>query len=149
MHLIRVFNVKGVYLSSDRKGAAICYRYNFKKEGFQDYLYQFRLVVNAIGLTRVFEILRREGYIKSKRPKDGNFLYFWFFGVADDARGSRSAFQLKDEIFKQATEKGLSIYLETSVEKNKRVYERFGFEVYHIWEKEPETPLYFMRKQVD
>ncbi|MBL4861946.1 MAG: GNAT family N-acetyltransferase [Crocinitomicaceae bacterium] len=138
----------GVYFSSDEKGVAICYRFNAKKESIQDYLYQIELVVTSIGLKRLPAVLRREKYIKSRRPKSSDYLYFWFFGVDKDARGRGAAIELKNAIFEEAEKDKLPIYLETSVEKNKQVYERYGFEVYHTWKDEgQEYPLWFMRKE--
>ena len=137
----------GVYISSDGKGVAICYRFNAKKESIRDYLNQIELVATSIGLQRLPAVFKRENYIKRKRLKSGDYLYFWFFGVEKDGRGKGAAIELKDVIFKEAEKTKLPIYLETSVEKNKRIYERYGFEVYHTWEdKDQDYPLWFMRR---
>ena len=137
----------GVYISSNEKGVALCYKYNEKNETLSDYRNQLVLAIMAIGLRRVPGVLRREAYIKKYRPKDGNYLYFWFFGVKRGHQNGESAKELKNNILSYADKKGLAIYLETSVEKNKRVYERYGFEVYHIWiDHEKNVELYFMRR---
>lgn len=137
----------GAYISSNEKGIALCYRYNYKKESFADYWNQFLLATKAIGFSRVLPILKREHYIKSKRPLNGNYLYFWFLGTLPDAQDGKAARELKDAILKKSTELHLPIYLETSVAKNKRVYERYGFEVYHTWTMDENgTVLYFMRR---
>jgi len=137
----------GVYVSCDGEGVALCYKYNLKKESFRDYLNQVKLVVRAISLSRVLSVMKREAYVKSLRPASGEFLYFWFLGVSNKARGTNAAWELKEMIFNDADNNKLPIYLETSVEKNKRVYQRFGFEVYHIWEsKDLRTTLWFMRR---
>ncbi len=136
----------GVFISSDRKGVAICYRYNEKKESIIDYWNQLVLVIKSIGISRIFKLLKRESYIKKMRPESGNYLYFWFFGVAETGRGQGAATELKDAIFREAENKNLPIYLETSVEKNKIVYERYGFEVYHI-QKNNNMTLWFMRRK--
>ena len=137
----------GVYISDDERCIALCYRYNFKKETISDYLNQARLASRAIGLSKIPEVLKRESYIKKLRPKDGNFFYFWFLGALPEGRGQGGAKEISDRIFKEADEDSLPIYLETSVLKNKRVYERFGFEIYHEWEvKSQGITLWFMRR---
>jgi hypothetical protein len=139
----------GVFLSDDNLGVAICYPYNKKKEGLRDYINQIKLIFSCIGLSRVRKVMKREAYIKKHRPKDGNFLYFWFLGVSSQRSENSTIVDIKEGLFKQSEQLKLPIYLETSVEKNRRVYERYGFEVYHIWEvPEEEYCLYFMRRLV-
>lgn len=140
---------EGVYVSSDNEGVAICYKYNAKKESLIDYWNQLNLVVKSIGINRVFKILKREGYVKKLRPVSGEYFYFWFFGVTNKGKGKDAAMELKDAIIKESLNKKLPIYLETSVEKNKSVYERYGFEVYHKWKNDSENmTLWFMRKEI-
>ncbi|MEQ8880114.1 MAG: hypothetical protein RLQ12_10800 [Cyclobacteriaceae bacterium] len=141
---------KGVFFSKDREAIALCYRYNFRKEGLRDYFNQAKLVFRTIGVERVFKILKRDAYVKKQRPADGNFLYFWFFGSSNKARGGRGAWELKEKIFEQSKKLNLPIYLETSIPQNKLVYQRFGFETYHVWDGNyGNQPLYFMRRLAD
>lgn len=141
---------QGVWLSSNRNGVALCYPYNAKKDGFADYLSQISLVLRAVGLKRVPMVLKRESYIKQHRPADGNFLYFWFLGVLPGHQDGKAARELKEHILNLSSKSSLPIYLETSVEKNRRVYQRFGFEVYHQWVSDDnETVVYFMRRMPD
>lgn len=138
----------GVYLSSNTDGFAICYQYNKKKNSFIDYLNQIRLILKSVGINKVPSILHRESYINKVRPKSGNYLYFWFYGVNNLGKGGPSANELKDAVFQESEDKQLPIYLETSVAKNKRVYERYGFQVYHTWNNEKEgITLWFMKRE--
>ncbi|CAN0290807.1 unnamed protein product, partial [Chrysoparadoxa australica] len=92
-------------------------------------------------------ILRRVAYVKKQIQKHGNFLYFWFFGASNASRGSRGAWELKQRVFNQSKALNLPIYLETSIPQNKLVYEKFGFETYHIWDGNyGGHPLYFMKR---
>lgn len=139
----------GAYISEDKLGVALCYQKNIKKEGIKDWLRQIRLVVKSMGLKKAIEAMKRESTINKQRPNDGNFLYFWFLGVLPNKRGLGSAISLKNEIMKEAQEKGLDIYLETSVPQNKRVYERYGFKTYHTWKiKDPELEMWFLKYRV-
>lgn len=139
----------GVYISDDEKGVAVCYKYNFKKESLYDYWNQFLLAVQVVGLKNVLNVLKRESYIKAKRPADGNFLYFWFFGVKEDGIGKGAASELWHSVLKDAKEKTLPIFLETSLEKNKTVYQRYGFRLFHTWNNEKDNiKIWFMRKDI-
>ena len=138
---------QGAYISSDETGIALCYKYNKKSNFIRDYWNQVKLAVVAIGIERIIEVLNREAYLEKLRPKSGEFLYFWFFGVSNEGKGKGAAKELKDYIFNLSDKTGLSIYLETSVAKNKNVYERYGFELYHSWEvKEQGITLWFMKR---
>ncbi len=141
---------KGVFISSDKNGVALCYRFNQKKEGLNDYLNQLKLVINSISPERVFKILKREAYVKSKRPASGDYLYFWMLGVNEEGRGRGAARELKNLIFSLSKNLQLPIYLETSVPQNKRVYERYGFMVYHIWSIPGENLcMWFMKREAE
>ncbi len=137
---------QGVLLSDNQECVAICYHYGWKKEGIPDLWNQVKLVLNCIGLWKVPQVMRREAYLKKHRPVDGKFLYFWFFGSTKKGKDTRSAFSLKQAIFEKSAKDNLPIYLETSVPKNKKVYERFGFETYHEWHQSEDSTLYFMRR---
>lgn len=138
----------GIFLSADRTGVAVCYRFNSHKESLMDYWNQLVLAFTAIGIERIFKVLKRDIYVKNKRPKSGDFLYFWFFGVSNKGKGRGAAHELKEVVFSEAKRQNLPIYLETSIAQNKRVYERYGFEVYHTWDYKSEgITLWFMRNQ--
>lgn len=94
--------------------------------------------------------MQRNVRIKKSRPKDNDYLYYWFFGVKNKGRGQGGAQELKAAIFEESAQKKLSILVETSVNKNKRVYERFGFQVYHFWQNKAENlTLWFMKRPYD
>lgn len=138
---------EGAYLSEQGNGIALCYRMNARSTSITDYWNQLILVFRAIGPARVFKVMKRENYANSKRPADGNYLYFWFYGVMPGKQGQGDAAELKDRIFAMADKEQLPVYLETSVEKNRRVYQRYGFEIYHTWGVVKEgINLYFMRR---
>lgn len=134
----------GVFLSEDQTTAAICFE-EPAKSNFKSYLNQAVLITSAIGISRVPQVLKREGYLKKHRP-DLPHLNFWFLGVDPNHKGSGGVLDIKNGIFKLSNEKRLPILLETSVERNKTVYEYFGFEVYHVWKQSEDYTLWFMRK---
>jgi len=141
------FRRDGVFISDDDTGVAVYYKYNIKKDSFSDYLDQLVLALTVVGLGRVIRILKREAYIKKRRPSDGKFMYFWFFGVTKKGQGKGAANELWKVILNEAESSSLPIYLEASVEKNKNVYQRFGFKLYHTWKNENDRiTLWFMKK---
>jgi ribosomal protein S18 acetylase RimI-like enzyme len=140
----------GVLISSDEKGVALCYRYNKKRDSILDYYNKLRLGIKTIGITRIPMILKRMAFVRNKRPKSGNYLYFWFFAVAKEARGKESAYELSNQIFSESKEKDLMVYAETSDRRNSIIYERFGFETYHFWDdREKGIKLWLMKRSPD
>ncbi len=134
----------GVFLSDDESAAAICFE-EPAKTSFNSYLNQVKLILNAIGISRVLQVLKREAYLKKHRPNEPH-LNFWFLGANPDQKGTGGVHDLKKGIFQLSQEKQLPILLETSVERNKNVYERFGFQVYHTWKESDDYTLGFMRR---
>ncbi len=140
---------KGVFLSDSGNGVAICYQYNRKNKDWLDYFYEIKLFFRALSLKRVHKIIAHTKKIENTRPKDGNFLYFWFFGARPESLKQNSAKELYLSILKLAKKKQLNIYAETTILKNKNVYERFGFEVYKQWfNPDSGFNVWFMRKLV-
>lgn len=137
----------GILLSEDKTGVLISYRNQFKKPGLKDYYQQLLLVLNVTGISSIKKLLKREAYMKSIRPQDEDFIYVWFYGVIEEGKGRGAAKELKNILFDKAIKENLSIYLETTERINRLVYERYGFEVYHTWEKPNENiTIWFMRK---
>lgn len=134
----------GVFLSDDDSAAAICFE-EPAKASLHSYWNQVKLILNAIGISRVPQVLKREAYLKKHRP-DEPHLNFWFLGADPGSKGAGGVYDIKQDIFALAADKQLPILLETSVERNKNVYERFGFRVYHTWEQSDDYTLWFMRR---
>jgi len=136
----------GVFLSSNEMGVTVCFQYNYRKPDLYDYYLKLKMAFSAFKWSKLSEINRHTSYVNSFRPKDGNYLYFWLYGVLPEEEPRVSAREMGFHILKLANEKGLSIYAETTIEQNKRVYERYGMEVYHFWyNPESKLPTWFLR----
>ena len=136
---------KGNYLSTDKNGIVISYVEDVKR-GFMDHLADLKLIAQVSGLRRAGYLLRKEAYKSKVRPKEP-FYYVWFLGVDSAYRGGECIQELKRRVFDEAERLKLPILLETTVEKNKNVYEYFGFELYHEYRfHEAMPPTYFMRR---
>lgn len=127
---IKAMNRQGAYLSSNRQGAALCFLSDAKGGNFAEFWAELRFAL-VIPPRKVIQTLKRESYIKKNRF-EGKHLYFWFLGV--EKGGGQAVFELKEHLFELSKKENLPILLETSVDRNREVYERYGFEVYHTWE---------------
>ncbi len=143
---VKAINREGAYLSSNKKGAALCFLSDSGKFSLREVWFEMRLAM-VLPLKRVLQTLKREAYIKKHRFT-GRHLYFWFLGVEKD--GGQAVYELKEHIFEISRQEKLPILLETSVQRNMEVYERFGFTVYHTWEDSGDgNALWFMKRDWD
>lgn len=135
-------NKNGIFLSANSKGTALCFRSDAKGYSISELISEVKFAY-SIPISKVFQTLRRESYIKKHRLQIPH-LYFWFFGV--ESGGGDAAFELKNKIFNLSFNENLPILLETSVPRNRSIYERYGFQVYHEWVDENGTLLWFMSR---
>jgi hypothetical protein len=126
---IKGYRRNGVFISSNEKGVAVCYCPASKKPSLFEKIYELYFGISSIKWKHIPTVLKTESYKKSKRPSNHQYLYFWFYGVVKD--GENAARELGDAVFDEARKFQLPIYLETAMERNKLVYERYGFETYH------------------
>mgnify|MGYP001202050323 CR=1 FL=1 len=142
---IKALNRDGAYLSENKKGIALFYRSNYGKSNLKEIFYELRFAL-ALPVKKVFEALKREAYLKKYRYQ-GEHFYFWFFGVQKG--GGKAGFDLKNGLYQLSEQEQLPIILETSVARNKIVYERYGFKVYHQWSYYGDGhTLWFMKRDV-
>lgn len=137
---------EAVYLSDNGKAVAICYWKGEKGRNLYDIYLQLRLVVSAFSLRRLPQIIKHSNEVSKHHPTDKPFLYFWFYGALAEEKQGSSARELAFGIMRIAKENNSDIYTETTMEQNKRVYERFGFTVYHeSYNDAGRFPVWFMR----
>ena len=142
---VKSLNRKGAFLSENRQGTALCFRSEGGSTNLKEFLYEMRFAF-SIPIKKVFQTLKRESYIKKHRYKAAH-LYFWFLGVKKG--GGKAGFELKEYLFNLSEKENLPILLETSVERNKSIYERYGFKVYHEWPDSGDgKTLWFMIREV-
>lgn len=142
---IKSLNRSGTFLSDNRMGTALCFRSDVGSTTFKEFMYEMRFAF-SIPIVKVVQTLKRESYLKKHRYKDAH-LYFWFLGVKKG--GGAAGFEMKDYLFELSAKEKLPILLETSVERNKEIYERYGFTVYHEWADSGNgKTLWFMIREV-
>jgi len=137
---------KGIYLSPDNEAVAICYKKHNRVNIFKNIYYKFKFLKNVIGFSKIFSILKRQKRLMQQKPSS-NYLYFWLFAASNKGKGGGGAKNLQKGIYKLSYKENLPIYLETSIRKNKNVYERYGFQTYHkeILKGQP-FDTWFMKK---
>ena len=118
-----------VWISDDGTACALLLFPDRKKTTAKSIVWNIDLALNAIGITRVFSVLRRESLIKQNHPS-GPFTYLWFIGVDPQSQKQGVGSKLLNEVIDMNDKKYRSIYLETSVMSNLSWYEKFGFEIY-------------------
>jgi len=144
---LTAYNRDGAWISSNEMGMALCYKFNKKAFSILETWCKIRFAILYANIKKRKEIKYREKYRRDARPSDGNYLYFWFFGVKKG--GGSAGFEISKEIMKLSEEKNLPIYLETAMEKNMKVYERYGYSMFHFWEeKEKNIQFWFMKREV-
>ena len=126
---VKALNRNGAYLSDNKLGTALCFQSDIGSSNLKELYYELRFAL-SIPIIKVIQTLKRESYLKKHRI-EAKHLYFWFLGV--EKGGGKAGFEMKDYLFLKSNKENLPIILETSVERNKIIYERYGFKVYHEW----------------
>jgi hypothetical protein len=139
----------GIYMSDNCNSVALCYKNNLMKDDYLDFYRRLKLVFTTLSIPKLLSISTHFKFIKEARPKDKNYLYLWYLGANPDDIDRHSTKGLVLEIMQKADEEKLDIYVETTIEKNKCVYERFGFEVYKVWyNKVLNINIWFMKRKL-
>jgi hypothetical protein len=135
-------------ISENRKGIAILFKTSRQDNQLWKELWtQLKLVWNVTGLKNALGILKNQKYLKDQRPKEGEYLYCWFWGILKDSRGADTQVgkEMKDEFYRRAKLYQLPLYAETRMRKNALVYQRFGFDLFHEWQHPSGDTMYFLR----
>lgn len=96
----------------------------------QDLISECRLALLAVGPFRLIKVLARSIAISRIRKRQGEHLHCWYLGVQSGYRDYITAASLRDVLFQQAERLGIPVCAETTMEQNRRVYERMGFITY-------------------
>ena len=142
---VKAYNRGGAWISENGMGMALCYRFNRRSFSLREFYCLAHFSLFYANIRRRKEIRYREQERIRMRPESGNYLYWWFFGVKKG--GGSAGFEISKEIIRYSEKTGLPIYLETAMERNMKVYSRYGYTVYHFWEdREKDIRYWFMRR---
>lgn len=133
-----------VYVSESGKSCVLIKYSDRKQKPFNLWIWDLKLALQGIGISRISKVLKRESSIKSTQPSEP-FLYVWFIGVEPENQGKGEGSKLIQSVLDLAKVKKLPVCLETSTERNFKWYENFGFSVYAS-SAQFGFPFYFYRK---
>jgi hypothetical protein len=135
--------------SPDGKGIAILFKTSSKDKNFwKDLIMDIKLAVNVTGISKGLNALKVQKYVKAQRPKEGEYLYCWFWGILSDARGSddaKTAYDMKNQFYAIAKDLQLPIYAETRIRRISLAYRRYGFKLFNEWDHPSGDKMYFLK----
>jgi hypothetical protein len=145
--LVNKYN--GVFLSSDKSTAMLYYRKSVHKMNISDMWRYFRMFMLCIKPTKAPSIQKRENYIDSLRPQGIDYIYVWLLGNNPQIRGLKGLAEIRNLLDEKSLEYNLPILIETTVERNLKLYEYVGFEIYHHWhDQEEDMNVWFLMREV-
>lgn len=119
---------KGVFIDSKNEGI-ICF-FEAKDKRSSSFIIELGLILLGIGPLRILRVWRRKREVQRFHSQWDNYIHCSYLAVRKSARGHGAIFELRNALFQFQQEKQLPILIETTIEKNKRVYERIGFRVH-------------------
>ena len=117
-----------MFIDSKNEGI-ICF-FEAKEKRSASFIIEFGLIIFGIGPLRILRVWRRKKEVQRFHSQYENYIHCSYLAVRKSARGKGAIFELRDALFLFQQEKQLPILIETTIEKNKRVYERIGFRVH-------------------
>ena len=119
---------QGLYIDANNEGI-ICF-FEAKDKRSPAFHIELSLILFGIGPLRLLRVWKRKKEVQRFHSQWKNFIHCSYLAVRKSARGHGAIFELRNALFQFQQEKQLPILVETTIEKNKRVYERFGFRVH-------------------
>ena len=135
---------KGIYLSEDKQGVVVMFPCASIQLNSKEKIKQYLMVIRAFNLYRLFKIINIEAAIKLERKANPNDLYVWFYGVSEQGAKQDTARKLMKAMFELSLTQQVDLIAETSLARNQKIYERFGFVTYH--QRAFDFPVFFMRR---
>lgn len=121
---------KGIYIDSNAEGIILFFPSEHKRPA--NLGITLLVALFAIGPLRLARVLKRKQEVRQFHSQWKNYIHCSYLAVKKSARGHGAIFELRDKLFAFQQEKQLPILVETTVKKNKRVYERIGFRVHEV-----------------
>ncbi len=144
-----VSKYNGVFLSSDESTAMLYYRKSEHKMNLYDFWRYFRMFMLCIKPSKAPGIQKREKHIESLRPMGIDYIYVWLLGNNPQIRGLKGLAEIRSLLDEKSLEYNLPILIETTVERNLKLYQYVGFEIYHHWYDDKEDlNVWFLMREV-
>jgi len=144
-----VSKYNGVFISSDYSTSMIYYRKSIHKMNLYDFWRYFRMFMLCIKPSKALSIQKREKYIESLRPQGIDYIYVWLLGNNPKIRGLRGLAEIRSLLDEKSLEYNLPILIETTVERNLKLYQYVGFQIYHHWyDANEDLNVWFLKREV-
>jgi hypothetical protein len=121
---------EGLWLSKDGHGAMVLYHHNYPVPFWVKWYEKLWIIFKIIPLSQLRFVLKRSRQIAQHHKEQGAFLHCWYIGVEEGYKDGVAARELFAMLLDKASFHELPVLAETTIEQNKRVYERIGFKVY-------------------
>jgi len=121
---------KGVFFSSNNKGLICFYHSEVRVPWYQNLWDEVCVGLFAVGPIRLFPLLKRSKEIKRAQAPFGKHLHCWYLGVLSGHRDFTSSAELRNILYQESDASGIPVLAETTIDQNKNVYERMGFQHY-------------------
>ncbi len=118
-----------VFLSADRKAAALIVYPDKKRTTLKSIRLDLKLAFQCIGIPNLTKAMKRESAIKKIHPAIP-FSYLWFIGVKPENQNAGLGTVLLKEIMNYSQSQNRPVLLETSTERNLPWYKKNQFEIY-------------------
>jgi len=129
---------KQIFVSNDQNTYLLYYRKSMFKKNLVDWLNYICLAIKVIGIKKLPVIYKKEKIVRSIRSEeaqkkgDKDYFYIWFLAQSEKA-SVRDLYKAKSFILEKANSIGLPVYLETTCDRLKRIYEGQGFNMYNSY----------------
>jgi hypothetical protein len=145
-----VSKYNGIFLSSDKSTAMLYYRKSEHRRNLHDTYRYIRMFLLCIKPSKAAEIQKRENHIESLRLQGIDYIYVWLLGNNPEIKGLRGLAEIRDHLDEQSVKHQLPILIETTVERNLKLYQFVGFEVYHHWYDDKEDMnVWFLKRNIE
>jgi len=122
----------GIHLTNNKQGVLLLYSLSFKNTSIAALLRKLNILIYVTGLKKGIQLLRLEKTKKQIRPKEG--LYGLALAITNNQNSWQTRLELKQMFEKIRAKNRCSVYVETTNDRIKTLYESLGFKTYHIIE---------------
>ncbi|MCB8998442.1 MAG: hypothetical protein H6540_00035 [Bacteroidales bacterium] len=144
-----VYKHNGVFLSSDNSTAMLYYIKSKHKKNLLDTWRYIRMFLLCIKPTKAPSIQKREEYLESLRPQGIDYIYVWLLGNNPEIKGLKGLAEIRNHLDEQSIKNNLPILIETTVERNLKLYQYVGFEIYHHWyDPKEDLNVWFLMREI-
>lgn len=137
---------KGAFISSDQLGVLLAYKSESKLTLLSMLKLYIKLIHSCIGWNRLPSVLYRQYCLGKLKPTEKH-IYCLMLAVKNNTHGMNTVFELKNGLYEMSKKQNLTVYAETSLEKNKTIYERFGFITHNAFKmRRSDFTIWFLKR---